>query len=367
MTKKQVEYLVADTTAFIQNAPLQDIAENVVTCQEVLDEITSKRQLRRLVTLPYDLKVKYVFPENVKIIRDFSLKTGDYQSLSATDLKVMALTYQMEKEMCGVDHLRTEPVAQRPTINTLESEPEMNPDISGFYAPGKEAPKIVDDEESSEKVPEKLDDLDLAQKFANLNCDQDLEIQDHEDILVAVESEDESSSADDCESNNDEGWITPSNVQQAKKQVNSRLLEEKHVKVACMTTDFAMQNVLKQMKLNVSSLDGRMITQLRTFILRCTTCFKTTSIMTKEFCPKCGNKTLKKVSVSLDENGKLQIYINTKKPLSTRGTKYSLPRIQGGKHPNNPILVEDQPMAHNMPSRLSRTKNNPLNDDYIAD
>ena len=42
---------------------------------------------------------------------------------------------------------------------------------------------------------------------------------------------------------------------------------------------------------------------MRTYILRCYACFKTTSLMTKIFCPKCGNKTLKRVAVSLDENG----------------------------------------------------------------
>lgn len=48
---------------------------------------------------------------------------------------------------------------------------------------------------------------------------------------------------------------------------------------------------------------SKVIKQIRTYILRCYACYKTTSIMTKIFCPKCGNKTLKRVSVSLDENG----------------------------------------------------------------
>ena len=47
----------------------------------------------------------------------------------------------------------------------------------------------------------------------------------------------------------------------------------------------------------------KVIKQMRTYILRCYACFKTTSLMTKIFCPKCGNKTLKRVAVSLDENG----------------------------------------------------------------
>lgn len=43
----------------------QEMGKNIVTVQEVVDEITSKRQLRRLIVLPYELKIMNVFPENV--------------------------------------------------------------------------------------------------------------------------------------------------------------------------------------------------------------------------------------------------------------------------------------------------------------
>jgi RNA-binding protein NOB1 len=103
--------------------------------------------------------------------------------------------------------------------------------------------------------------------------------------------------------------------------MNLEILEEKAVTVACLTMDFAMQNVLMQMGLNVVSLEGKIIKQMRTFIFRCYACFKTTSIMTKIFCPHCGNKTLKKVEVTLDENGQQQIHINYRRPLSSKGKK----------------------------------------------
>lgn len=210
-------------------------------------------------------------------------------------------------------------------------------------------------------------DKELADKFETLNCNNSDNEEEYEGVLTPVENvDDEQGEEIEEDESDDEGWITPSNVKAAKLQVNSDLMEEKSVKVACITTDFAMQNVLKQMNLNVSALDGRMIKQLKTYILRCYTCFKTTSIMTKKFCPRCGNNTLKRVAVSLDQNGKLKIHINARHPLTARGKKFSLPKIQGGKHPNNPILVEDQPVPDNRPSRLARTKNNPLNDDYIA-
>lgn len=41
---------------------------------------------------------------------EFSKKTGDYPSLSATDIKVLALTCQLETEFVGAGHLRKEPI-----------------------------------------------------------------------------------------------------------------------------------------------------------------------------------------------------------------------------------------------------------------
>lgn len=45
-------------------------------------------------------------------VTEFSKRTGDYPSLSATDIKVLALTYQLELEHVGSEHLRTEPVVK---------------------------------------------------------------------------------------------------------------------------------------------------------------------------------------------------------------------------------------------------------------
>lgn len=42
-------------------------------------------------------------------VTEFAKKTGDYPSLSATDIKVLALTYQLEIENVGTDHLKKEP------------------------------------------------------------------------------------------------------------------------------------------------------------------------------------------------------------------------------------------------------------------
>lgn len=369
MSSKQIEHLIVDTTAFIQNAPLQEIGVNIITLPEVVQEITNKRQLRRLAVLPYDLVVKEVFPENIKIVTDFAKKTGDFPSLSATDLKVIALTYQLEKERVGVSHINVEPTNRLINVSSASEETHVN--LPGFYNPKHDNHdnKTTESEiTSTESVSSNDDDIiEMTESLKNFNSEV-FEHSSNDDLLVAVEEnhkDEVNDDDDDYEEDDEEDWITPTNIHEAKIKSSGLSAEEKHVKVACMTTDFAMQNVLKQMNLNISALDGRIIKQLRSYILRCYACFRTTSIMTKKFCPKCGNDTLKKVSVVLDEEGP-HIYINPKHPLTARGKKYSLPTFKGGKHSNNPILTEDQPQPDQRPSRIARTKTNAFEDDYIV-
>lgn len=53
-------------------------------------------------------------------VTEFSKKTGDYPSLSATDIKVLALTYQLELEHVGAQHLKTEPEVKVPAEQETE-------------------------------------------------------------------------------------------------------------------------------------------------------------------------------------------------------------------------------------------------------
>ncbi|XP_039758658.1 RNA-binding protein NOB1 [Pararge aegeria] len=406
---KKVKHLVVDTTAFIRAANLQEIAESAYTVQEVVDEITNDRQRRKLVVLPYDLKVKDVFSENIKFITEFAKKTGDYTSLSATDIKVMALTYQLEKEVIGSDHLKKEPTIQKTikvtglpgfnsntdknTTSTSETNTESlkldndNYKLDSIAKPdekqalstqGKKSDatenKQVDNDLRNVEITvkdgeeENDDDSKLAEEIANQIKNMDLrDEEDVENCITKVSDDDCDDESESEESDSDNGeWITPNNLKEKRKELEDGVFEEKNVEVACITSDFAMQNVFKQIGLNVTSIDGRVIRQLRTFIFRCTTCFKTTSIMTKLFCPKCGHATLKKVSVSVDEHGNQHIHINGKKPLTGRGKRFSLPTPKGGQHFQYPILTEDQHIHKRFATKIARSKTNALDPDYTA-
>ncbi|XP_010209932.1 PREDICTED: RNA-binding protein NOB1, partial [Tinamus guttatus] len=124
------------------------------------------------------------------------------------------------------------------------------------------------------------------------------------------------------EESDDEGWITPSNIKEVQQDMGHFDTAPAGVQVGCVTTDFAMQNVLLQMGLHVLAVNGRLIRQARSHILRCHGCFKTTSDMSKVFCPHCGNKTLKKVAVSVSDDGSLHLHFSRNpKVLNPRGLR----------------------------------------------
>lgn len=107
------------------------------------------------------------------------------------------------------------------------------------------------------------------------------------------------------------------------------------------------------MGLHVLAFNGLLIRQARSYILRCHGCFRyvgyrctswllagkpwgihgayvllsrTTSTMTRLFCPHCGNKTLKKVAVTVKDDGSFHLHFSQNpKVLNPRGLRVSAP------------------------------------------
>lgn len=316
---------------------------------------------------------------------------------------MIALTYQLEKQIVGTtDHLKTEPIASKTVYSATKPDDLKNHGgIAGFYIPKKndlvqeeeenedpveiveqeidEEPVKSDSEsdvssedETEENTNQQIHDEELAKKFASLGFNT-VENKAAESVLQTVETEEsnsdpEQSDEDQQESEEEDegGWITPANISNVKKNFGLSEAEEKNVEVGCITTDFAMQNVLKQIGLQVTTLDGRIIKHMRTFILRCYTCYKTTPDTTRIFCKKCGHKTLKRVAISINDKGEQVIHINARKPLTAKFKNQPLPAPKGGKHACNPILFEDQRLPQQRISKKAQMTTNALDDDYIA-
>jgi len=62
----------------------------------------------------------------------------------------------------------------------------------------------------------------------------------------------------------------------------------------------------------------------------------------RQFCGKCGASSLTKVSVFINEDGKVTFFDNPKRRINLRGTVYSIKKQKGGNNAGNLILREDE-------------------------
>jgi RNA-binding protein NOB1 len=189
--------------------------------------------------------------------------------------------------------------------------------------------------------------------------------------------------ASDSEDDDEEGWITPSNLKKhQEKDANGtaeRQEETKTMQVALITSDFAMQNVLLRMNLNLLSPSLQRIRQLKTWVLRCHACFDITKDMSKQFCSRCGKPTLLRTSCSTDQNGNFKVHLKKNMQWNTRGNVYSIPKpvagtsngklvAGGGKGGwgQGLILAEDQKeYVKAMTSASRRKEKNLMDEDYL--
>jgi RNA-binding protein NOB1 len=115
--------------------------------------------------------------------------------------------------------------------------------------------------------------------------------------------------------------------------------------VACVTTDFGMQNVLLQMGLRLLSIDGVAVTRVKQWARRCESCAKIVHDQERMFCPRCGNAYLSRVSISVDSvTGQLRVHLS-KLWRPRKGCKYSIPKAPKGKTgrwEGDLLLREDQ-------------------------
>jgi len=400
----KLKCLVADSAAFIRNADLQNLTQQVFTVREVIGEIRDSATKQRLAVLPYEIIFRTPSNESLRVVTEFAKKTGDYKSLSAVDLRVLALTYQLEKEFGDASSINTEHQAKPAVIEKRNVRSDR--EIAGFFVesrkqkvtdevaqegddthageeqttdmeispsdhvvPGSEEMKCeTEDAPGSEKIKCDAEDAPGSEE---MKCETEdapgsEEIKCDADAKGMAECEDE---VEDDEDDDEGGWITPKNldkVNQTFGTTGSVKIKDSDVKCACLTTDFAMQNVLIQMGLHVLSVEGRLIRQARSYIQKCFGCYKETHDMTRIFCAGCGNKTLKKVAVSIGEDGAMHYhYPQRQRNPNIRGTKFSIPAPKGGRHVDQILLCEDQPTGKNFLPK-TRDKADPMDPNYCA-
>merc|ERR1712071_299355 len=198
-----------------------------------------------------------------------------------------------------------------------------------------------------------------------------LESEDDDEGVEEGSSEEEGSQSED-EVDDGEGWITPANLKKAVRRAKMEAAGKPSdasrlpIEVACVTTDFAMQNVLIQMGLPLVSVDGMRIHRARTSQRRCIACYQTTDDMHSAFCPTCGHRgTLKRVGVTLQSDGTKVVHVNFKRTLDRKGARYSRKLPQSGKHAMNELTSRDTKLPSQRPSRKALARTQPLADGYL--
>ncbi|KAJ1962901.1 20S-pre-rRNA D-site endonuclease nob1 [Dipsacomyces acuminosporus] len=392
--------------------------------------------------LKYGVKLENPDAESMQAVVRFAKQTGDFASLAMADLKVLALAFMLEKKANGMRRLRLEPVGDHPDIadrklleaaEDKEAEEEQDQAAGGLAEGMQElslGPKQTGGPDADVAAKDNIEDL-AEEHLSDPAQAEPVEVS-AADILKSaptdefeVGSDEEFSEGDDFDEDYDEGdeeraagvddgdeegeddgwevagpkqkkkevrkndifdgeWITPQNIKthQAASAMGMRTAHpdkpKSVLKVACVTSDFAMQNVILKMGINLVTPDGVSIRRLRTWVLRCHACYTLTGDMNKQFCSSCGHPTLKRCSVTTSSNGTLQVHLKSNYQYNLRGTKFSLPKPEGGMHKVHDIITRADDKAYTSAIQYKTRKeaktnsglsgaNSLMDPDYIPD
>ncbi|KAH7513953.1 hypothetical protein FEM48_Zijuj11G0037500 [Ziziphus jujuba var. spinosa] len=451
---KGIAMAVIDANAIIQGGDkLIQYADKFVSVPEVIEEVRDPVSRHRLSFIPFPVQTMEPTPESLNKVIKFARETGDLQTLSDVDIKLIALTYTLEAQIHGTEHLRDCPPPVH-TVNVkrlpekdmpgwgsnvpnleeweaLEQQAEDKSNANSKILPLKDLSLNVISEAGSENQEVAEDDVGKPKRYfpkkKEINIEGKKMVADGIDASQGEFDDDagdwmpavsrsthrrflrrkarreyyEASAERDgisvengiTEEKNDEESLSSTLNEMRLEEDSSKGLQEEHENVegeradtvdekldhfellshisdsvdasneedddnseqswmlrslsestvACITGDYAMQNVLLQMGLRLVAPGGMQIRQLHRWILKCHACYTVTAEIGRIFCPKCGNGgTLRKVAVTVGENG---IILADRRPrITLRGTKFSLPLPQGGRDAvtKNPILREDQ-------------------------
>jgi Predicted nucleic acid-binding protein, consists of a PIN domain and a Zn-ribbon module len=176
-----------------------------------------------------------------------------------------------------------------------------------------------------------------------------------------------------------EGWVTSTQEIAAMKvtgtldpfgrnkiasndNLQNKNLPPKSKRTACATTDFAMQNVILQMNLELLSVDGVKVRKLKSWVTRCAVCFKIYTGSENDgrrlFCEKCGSSALQRIAASVDGNtGRLKLHLKKNYRSATRGTQFALPKPGSqNRFMGDLLLAEDQLLYGAWNQRVKITK-----------
>lgn len=389
--------VVIDAGAAIKLQRLDRFGGELFTTGGVIREIKDENARNLLRSLPQELRVREPLAQDIIFVKQFAKATGDIGFLSQNDMELIALTVQLHREEGGS-------VRQRPEqLGTQEG-------TAGFdWAPANTAKAAAVDGEASATKEVAAGDEEVApasdRGYPAACCGEDAavahfgEVSDKTsvaDVLAAVEAAEAASeeaaadsgtepeqdedgftevprrhkeaavveepeaeyAAEDDEASDDETdgssageWVTHDNMNRFGLGVEPVA----DVRATCASADYSVQNVLLQMGITPLTFDGYAVRSVKLWGLVCRGCFHFTRDTQKVFCPKCGNDTVVKVPIIVDQDGQANI-LNSGRPMRRKGSVYSVPKVQGGRG-WKPIYAEDDVMIGGRDRQLRHAEN----------
>ncbi|KAF2279909.1 uncharacterized protein EI97DRAFT_105263 [Westerdykella ornata] len=383
--QKQIHSLIVDTGPLIHNtisiSTIIQSAEHIYTTRDIISEIRDAATRSRVETtlLPF-LTLRNPSPASYEFVTQFSKKTGDYPVLSRQDLGILALAYEIDQERKKEEQAKDAATDEtEPAVEASEPGTAKDTVLEEVSAIPKDTTTSTEnasaEAQPAQSIEEGMSNLQVSSDPKELPKSQDQPEEQKKHYEEAQGSEEE-------DDDDDGEWITPDNLKQHQAKdsgVSVKETETKQLSCATMTTDYAMQNVLLQLQLSLISPSMQRIKTLRTYVLRCHACFFLTKEMTKQFCPRCGQPTLNRVSCTTNAKGEFKLHLAKNHQWNNRGNKYSVPKpvagtasgkgIKGGGKGGwgtNLILAEDQKEYQRAVGEQRRTKTRDLmDDDYL--
>jgi rRNA maturation endonuclease Nob1 len=302
-TKETKPVLVIDANVLIKHENLQalQLQYDLCTPAAVIPEIKDTAARARLASISSTLKVENPDKAAQDQVAQFAKKTGDFISLSSTDLQVIALAYMKLREADKLAFLRDSPLpvsnfkahmeGDATEAGQSDEEEEEEPEVQEQQpTDDSSAPKDDPNDTKEEKPEEKTEGKTAAEAEIETYVDPDEPKNGDDDGWMTVakpkkekehkkhhkhhnkrESEIEDGTSEtlssnilsksltvdheldkahpqlwyenrDFEPNEEEGWITPSNlsnIMQGAHVAKGSMLKE--LGVGVMTVDYAMQ------------------------------------------------------------------------------------------------------------------------------
>ena len=318
-TKEDLLHMILDTSFFIKLTSLNLSKNKYYTTQYIVNEIRDPKARDFYQLNKNFIEIKNPSKDSMKKVSKFAQESNDLTYLSIADLSVMALAYEIIKNLGKLKNLNKKPL----NYNIVTQE-QLTQETYKQKDKNKKEEKIEnknmninedDDDEEGWITPENLyTKLDEMNGIHEINKNKKKKIDDNNEIKIEMNVEEK---------------------EEDKNKIND------DINVFVNTADFTLQNVCMKMGIPIIGVDGLRIRNIKNYILKCTVCNRFIFEIDRKFCDFCGYPYLMKIGYNIFANGEIRINDRNPEPRK-RGQIFDLPTPSTKKNATVYVLSEDQ-------------------------